>query len=85
MITISILHCHNHYEYLSGNTGGRTTKSTACRHLAAAADGDGGVDDGSDDGGDDDDDTSEIKNLLELIEGRVLLSGAIPLALLGRC
>ena len=32
-----------------------------------------------------DDDTSQIKNLLELIEGRVLLSGAIPLALLGRC
>ena len=63
MVTISILHCHNHYEYLSGNTGGRTTKSTACRHLAAAAVGDGGdddVDDGSDDGGDDDD-TSEIK------------------------
>ena len=90
MVTISILHCQNHYEYLSGNTGGRTTKSTACRHLAAAAVGDGGdggdddVDDGSGDGGDDDD-TSEIKNLLELIEGRVLLSGAIPLALLGRC
>ena len=32
-----------------------------------------------------DDDNSQIKNLLELIEGRVLLSGAIPLALLGRC
>ena len=32
-----------------------------------------------------DDENSQIKNLLELIEGRVLLSGAIPLALLGRC
>ena len=32
-----------------------------------------------------DDDTGQIKNLLEFIEGRVLLSGAIPLALLGRC
>ena len=52
MVTISILHCHNHYEYLSGNTGGRTTKSTACRHLAAAAVGDGG-DDGVDDRSDD--------------------------------
>ena len=32
-----------------------------------------------------DDGNSQIKNLLEFIEGRVLLSGAIPLALLGRC
>ena len=92
MIIISILHCHTcaHFKYVSSNTlvgmrevGRRSVLLVAILPLlllmmvemmvlmmAVMIN---------------DDDNSQIKNLLEFIEGRVLLSGAIPLALLGRC
>ena len=89
MIIISILHCHNcaHHKYVSSNTlvgmrevGRRSVLLVAILPLlllmmVLVMDRAMLNDDGN----------SQIKNLLEFIEGRVLLSGAIPLALLGRC
>ena len=89
MIIISILHCHTcaHFKYVSSNTlvgmrevGRRSVPLVAILPLlllmmVLVMDRAMLNDDGN----------SQIKNLLEFIEGRVLLSGAIPLALLGRC
>ena len=89
MIIISILHCHTcaHFKYVSSNTlvgmrevGRRSVLLVAILPLlllmmVLVMDRAMLNDDGN----------SQIKNLLEFIEGRVLLSGAIPLALLGRC
>ena len=89
MIINSILHCHNcaHHKYVSSNTlvgmrevGRRSVLLVAILPLlllmmVLVMDRAMLNDDGN----------SQIKNLLEFIEGRVLLSGAIPLALLGRC